>query len=273
VTVAEALREATVLLNAGSDTARLDAEVLMAHALGVSRSDMLLRAMDRPAPKVFTELVERRSRREPVAYIIGEQEFFGRTFKVSPAVLIPRGDSEVIVEAALEMVAQPNRVIDLGTGSGALLVSVLAERLAAHGIGIDASDAALEIARNNAGLLGAPDRTEFMCRDWCEAGWAEGLGTFDLVLANPPYVEDGAQLDPDVRDHEPASALFAGQDGLDDYRIIIPQLRKLLNEDGAAILEIGHTQALAVTELAQSAGFCVEIRNDLANRPRCAILR
>ncbi len=109
-------------------------------------------------------------------------------------------------------------------------------------------------------------------RNWHEADWADDLGTFDLILCNPPYIEDNAVLDPDVRDYEPASALFAGREGLDDYRVIIPQLGKLLNRGGIAILEIGHSQAEAVSAIAQQAGFRVEIRNDLANRPRALIL-
>ena len=142
----------------------------MAHALGVCRSDMLIRARDRQSPEAFAELVERRSQREPVAYILGEQEFFGRSFAVSPAVLIPRGDSETVVEAALDCVADPRRILDLGTGSGALLASALAERPAAQGVGIDASEPARTIARTNAGLVGVDARVEFHQRDWRETG-------------------------------------------------------------------------------------------------------
>lgn len=305
MTVAEAIRAATARLSAVSDTARLDSELLMAHALGSNRSDLLLRHLTDTEPAGFDALVQRRAAHEPVAYITGIAEFFGREFKVTPDVLIPRGDSETLIEAALETGPNTGRILDLGVGSGALLLTVLAERPDMTGIGVDASPDAVFVALDNATRLGIntrPDpsevkafaddlaaqglkidprniaamprgRVEFLCLDWTKRGWRDHLGTFDLILCNPPYVEEDAQLDPDVRDYEPAEALFAGEDGLDDYRVIIPQLGKLLNEGGIAILEIGHTQAESVTRIAESAGFAVEIRNDLANRPRCAILR
>lgn len=273
MTVAEAMRAATARLTATSDTARLDAELLMAHALEVSRSELLLGHMQAPEPAQFAALIDRRTAHEPVAYITGWTEFYGRTFNVAPGVLIPRGDSETLIEAAFAACPEPRRVLDLGTGSGALLLTVLAERPQASGMGIDQSDAALTIAECNAANLGIAGDWAFGLRDWREDGWADDLGTFDLVLCNPPYVEDAAALEPDVREYEPASALFAGKDGLDDYRVLIPQLRKLLNSGGIAIFEIGHTQAYAVTEIAQDCGFAVEIRKDLANRPRCALLR
>ena len=271
--VADALREATAKLAATSDTARLDAELLMAHALGMTRSDMLVRAMLEPSPEAFDALIERRSRREPVAYIIGHQEFYGRHFAVCPGILIPRGDSETIIEAAIEKWSDASRVLDLGTGSGALLITALIELRDASGIGVDASREAVEIAERNAQtnrLIGS--RARFMQRDWRNDGWTDDLGAFDLILCNPPYVEDDAELDPDVRDYEPASALFAGPDGLDDYRILIPQLGKLLAPGGIALFEIGAAQAPAVTEIAQNHGFVVEMRRDLAKRPRVLIL-
>ncbi|AWW72999.1 protein-(glutamine-N5) methyltransferase, release factor-specific [Erythrobacter sp. KY5] len=273
MTVSQALREAAQRLASTSDTARLDAELLMAHALGVNRSDMLLRHMADPRPEDFAALVERRAAREPVAHITGTQEFYGRDFAVSAQVLIPRGDSETLIDAALETAPHAGRVLDLGTGSGALLITVLMELEDATGIGIDASDAALKVARDNAqalGLIGAQAR--FLLRDWREDGWDDSLGTFDLILCNPPYVEEDAPLDPDVRDYEPASALFAGPEGLDDYRVIIPQLRKLLSPKGVALLEIGAAQGDAVNEMAQGHGFAVQMRHDLANRPRCVVL-
>ncbi len=273
MTVAQALREAAERLASTSDTARLDAEVLMAHALGVSRSDLLLRYMQADAPSNFAKLVDSRAMREPVAYIIGTQEFFGHAFAVNPAVLIPRADSEALVEAALSAAPNPKRVLDLGTGSGALLLSVLEASGSAEGIGIDASRSALEVATGNALSLGCSPRSQFLLRDWTKPGWPEGLGVFDLILCNPPYVEEAAELDPDVRDYEPDSALFAGPDGLDDYRILIPQLRQLMSENGVAVLEIGATQASSVTEIAEKAGFVTQIRHDLANRTRAIILR
>lgn len=271
MSIAQALRAATERLSVTSGTARLDAELLMAHCLKVSRSDLLLRHMDDDEPEGFAALVDRRAAHEPVAYLLGEQEFFGRTFTVAPGVLIPRGDSEVLIEAALEKKPDAKSVLDLGTGSGALLLTFLAESRA-QGVGLDASPQALQIARQNVEQLGLQSRAQMQLGDWREPGWADGLGQFDLVLCNPPYVERDAELDRDVADYEPASALFAGVDGLDDYTILIPQIRSLLSQGGVAIFEIGATQDDDVGRLAEKAGFAVELRHDLANRPRALIL-
>jgi release factor glutamine methyltransferase len=266
-TVAAALRQATHSLAAASDTPRLDAEVLMAHALGISRSDLLLRHTRESAPDSFAALVERRTRHEPVAYITGQQEFFGLPFTVTPDVLIPRGDSEVLVEQALAARPDAQRVLDCGTGSGALLLAVLAGLPQAEGIGIDISAAALKVAQGNAGRLGI-DSARFLERNWHEAGWAKDLGHFDLILANPPYVEADADLAPSVRNHEPAQALFAGPEGLDDYRVLIPQLPDLLSPDGIAFVEIGANQAGAVTAIATASGLTAALHKDLGGRPR-----
>ena len=272
-TVAQALREAAARLAATSDTARLDAELLMAQALGTSRSDMLLRHMQDARPPGFAALVERRAAHEPVAYILGRKEFFGRDFLVAPGVLIPRMDSETTVAAALDALPAPRRVLDCGVGSGALLLTVLCERRAAEGVGIERSTQALMIASANAGQLGLANRAQLLRRDWSEAGWAADLGRFDLILANPPYVEDDAPIAPDVRRWEPEGALFAGPEGLDDYRVLIPQLPGLLAEGGAAVLEIGATQADHVGEIAAACGFASDMRRDLAGRPRALVLR
>jgi release factor glutamine methyltransferase len=273
LTVAEALREAAQRIDPISDTARLDAELLMAHVLGVSRSDLLLRHMARPAPEAFAALISRRERHEPVAYILRRQEFYGREFIVGPAVLIPRADSETIIAAALEVCPSPSRVLDLGVGSGALLLTLLAESPQAEGVGIDRSSAALEVASANAARLGLGTRAHLLGGDWRQREWASGLSRFDLVLANPPYVEEGADLSPSVRDWEPAEALFAGPEGLDDYRVLIRQLPALLADRGVAIFEIGATQAEAVAAVAAESGFSSELRRDLAGRPRALILR
>lgn len=272
-TVGEAIRAAAEAIAPVSDTARLDAELLMAHALGVSRSDLLLRAMRDPAPGGFAALIARRAAHEPVAYITGCTEFYGLELRVSPAVLIPRSDSETLVEAALELAPAAGRVADLGTGSGALLLAFLANRQGWDGVGVDASAAALEVATGNAERHGLAQRSIWHERDWHVPGWAEGLGRFDLVMCNPPYVEADAVLDRQVRDWEPASALFAGHAGLDDYRALIPQLGKLLLPEGIALFEIGAAQGEAVAALANAAGFAAELRRDLAGRARVMILR
>lgn len=271
--VAEALRQAAARLTASSDTARLDAELLMAHALGVSRSDLLLRCMDDDVPVAFRALIERRAKHEPVAYILGRKEFYGREFVVTPGVLIPRMDSETTVAAALEACPAPARVLDCGVGSGALLMTVLAERPCSEGVGIDRSAEALATASVNATRLSLDDREKLLHRDWNQPGWADDLDRFDLVIANPPYVEDDAPIAPAVRGWEPAGALFAGADGLDAYRVLIPQLPGLLVEGGVAVVEIGATQSGAVSRLAANTGFTAELRRDLAGRPRALVLR
>ncbi len=262
-----ALREAAQSLAATSDTPRLDAEVLMAHAMGVSRSDLLLRHTGDAVPASFAALVERRARHEPVAYITGQQEFFGLRLAVTPDVLIPRGDSEVLVEQALAARPDAQRVLDCGTGSGVLLLAVLAGLPKARGIGIDISATALKVAQGNARQLGI-DRARFLERNWHEAGWAGDLGHFDLILANPPYVETIADLAPSVRNYEPAQALFAGPEGLDDYRVLIPQLPELLSQNGIAFVEIGANHADSVTAIAMASGLSARLHKDLGGRPR-----
>jgi release factor glutamine methyltransferase len=188
--------------------------------------------------------------------------------------LIPRGDSEVLIEVALAARPQAGRVLDCGAGSGALLISYLLATPTAEGLGIDRSEAALRVCKNNAQRLGVTDkRGKFMLRDWDKPGWSDGLGRFDLILANPPYVEDAAELDPSVRAHEPAGALFAGAEGLDAYRVLIPQLPGLLAEGGLALIEIGHRQAEAVGAIAARAGFEAQLHRDLAGRPRALALQ
>ena len=269
-TVAGALREATTRL--GTDWGRDEAEMLMAHALGVARSAMLLGHMRASPPEAFHAMLTRRLAGEPVAYICGETEFFGRRFRVTPDVLIPRGDSEATVMAGLEVCGRSARILDCGTGSGCLLLTLLAELPEARGVGIDRSASALRVAAENAEALGVAGRAEFSLGDWSEAGWAAGLGRFDLVITNPPYVEDDADLEASVRDYEPPGALFAGPEGLDDYRVLIPQLPALLAADGKAVCEIGHRQAGAVAPIAAAAGFATHLRHDLAGRARALIL-
>ena len=268
--IAQALVAATQRLTPTSDTARLDAELLMAHALGVTRSDMILRHMRDAVPAGFEALIDRRLTHEPIAYITGRQEFWGLDFIVTPDVLIPRGDTETLIAVATDRLhtRPPLRILDLGTGSGALLLAALSEWPAASGVGIERSPGALAIARRNADALALAPRAQIIAGDWTQDGWSAELGRFDLVLANPPYVETDAALDASVAAHEPHAALFAGAQGLDDYRVIIPALGGLLAPGGVALVEIGWTQGEAVMALARTAGMTASVHRDLAQRPR-----
>ena len=268
--VATALREAAAQLAATSDTARLDAELLMAHALGVTRTELLLRHLHSGPPAHFTSILARRLAHEPVAYILGSQPFYGLDLEVTPAVLIPRGDSETLIEAAREARCgqPPRRILDLGTGSGALLLAALTLWHEAQGVGLERSAAAREVARRNAARHGLLERAQIVEGDWTRHGWNDALGRFDLVLANPPYVEAAAALAPSVRAHEPAEALFAGADGMADYLLLVPQVPALLAPGGTAIFEIGATQAGPVSALAEQAGLAARVHADLAGRPR-----
>ena len=279
-TVAQAIRDAALAIAANNsdqltgaaqaDMGRFDAELLMAHALGVIRGEMFLRKMADLAPEAFSALLARRLAHEPVAYILGTGHFYGLELAVSPAVLIPRPDSETLIDAARDhfeaLGTAPLRILDLGTGSGSLLLAALSLWPQAQGVGIERSAEARAIALRNAERHSPTAR--MLAGDWTVSGWSDGIGRFDLILANPPYVEAGAELAPSVRDHEPHAALFAGAEGMDDYGVLVPQLPGLLAPGGLAVVEIGHTQAELVADLAEAAGFEGRLCRDLAGRPR-----
>jgi release factor glutamine methyltransferase len=261
--VREALAAAAARLP--GDTSRLDAELLMAHALGAAREEMLLNRLDDEVPPEFQALVERRLAREPVAYITGRRAFWTIELAVGPGALIPRPDSETLIEAALARfgAAGPKRILDLGTGPGTLLLAALDQWPAASGLGIDASEAALAWARRN-----AVPRAEFRLGDW-----GAGLGErFDLILCNPPYVGAEAALEPDIAAWEPDAALYAGADGLDAYRTLAPQARRLLAPGGIACFEMGAGQAAAGRDIFAAQGFMIESRKDLNGVERCLIV-
>ena len=262
--VREALDSAVIALGAaGVDTPRLDAEVLLAHALGIERLALLL---DTEAPvrgaavRTFQDAVRRRSvGREPVAYITGVKGFRHLDLRVDPRVLIPRPETETLVEAALGL-AQSARVVDVGTGSGAVALALKDERPDLAVTATDASEDALAVARDNAARLGLDVR-------FVHGDLLEGVGELDAVVSNPPYVEVGAELAPEIARHEPAQALYAGLDGLEVVRRLVAQA----GERGAVFLavEVGAGQALAVEELARAAGFDrTERRADLAGIER-----
>jgi release factor glutamine methyltransferase len=245
----------------------------VAYALGVAPEMVPLDPI-RPVDAATLEaLVARRAGHEPLALILGRREFWSLDFAVSPATLIPRPDSETLVEAALAAFANrmpPRRVLDLGTGTGCLLLAVLSEFSAAFGVGVDCCFAAAALAARNAAALGLAARAAFLCGDWAAALDAR----FDLVLSNPPYIATGqlAFLMPDVAGFEPPAALDGGADGLCAYRTLLPALARLLARDGIAVLEVGAGQAETVARMAGNAGYVAVPRPDLAGIPRALAL-
>jgi release factor glutamine methyltransferase len=269
--VREALAKAAERLLAVPGLARLDAELLMAAALGVGRSEMLLSRLDDPAPPAFDSFIGRRlATEEPVDYIIGCKGFWTIELEIGPGVLIPRADSETLIAAAVDhfAAAAPTTILDLGTGPGTLLLAALDEWPSAHGLGVDISEEALAYARRNAERLGVAWRLDLR-----RGNWADGIDErFDLVLCNPPYVETSAALIAGVADWEPPVALFGGADGLAAYRMLAAEIPRLLAPDGVACIEIGHGQEEAVAALFEAQALRVEARRDLAGTPRCLLL-
>ncbi len=259
------------LLRAAAATIdRLDAEVLLAHSLGVDRLALLLAPEREVDAGPFAALVRRRAAGEPVAYITRHREFWSLDLTVTPDVLIPRPDTETLIAAAVDRLRGrrgPARVLDLGTGSGALLLAALTEWPAATGVGVDASAAALRVATENATRLGLAARAVFVHGDWDAAS-----GSFDLILGNPPYVATGEPLPRDVAEWEPHNALFAGADGMDDYRRIAPVVAARLADQGLGCIEIGATQAETVAALFAAVGLRTALRHDLAGLPRCLVV-
>jgi release factor glutamine methyltransferase len=269
--IARALAEAARQLESRSDTARLDAELLMAESLHIDRDKLILSPPDRKVPERFWAMVERRKSGEPVAYITGRRAFWNIELHVGPGVLVPRPDSEVLIASAIEHFegsAGPERVLDLGTGPGTLLLAALDVWPQATGLGVDVSRGALSYAAANARRLGFEDRVKLI-----QGNWADGLvEKFDLILCNPPYIAEDSDLGPGVREYEPDEALFAGKEGLDAYRALAPQLPLLLSRSGLAAVEIGYDQAETATALLARDGIRARVADDLAGRPRAILL-
>lgn len=272
-------RAAEILRAAGIENAELDARVLLAHALGMNAVQFLAasdQALSRETAKRFDEWIARRIAHEPVARIIGVKEFWSRDFALSADTLVPRPETETVVEAALGEKPDRNapvRILDLGTGSGILLGALLLERPNATGIGIDRSKGALGTARDNLASLGIGERARFICGDW-----GHSLGVkFDLVVSNPPYVTSAGlvTLPQEVGNYDPRAALDGGADGLDAYRAIIADLGRLLAPDGVAILELGKGQEHAVAAIARRAHLVVNkpAVPDLSGVPRALIVK
>lgn len=278
MTCAEALATGAAMLRAaGVSDARQDARLLLCHVLECGIEAVVARPEQDVAPDRcdrYRALVARRADREPLAYITGRREFWSLDLTVGPGVLDPRPDSETVVEAALARVVdrqRPLRVLDIGTGSGCLLLALLAELPGAYGIGVDVSRAAIAVAQANATRTGLRDRASFVRSDWTAAL----DGRFDLIVSNPPYIPsaDLARLAPEVARHEPRGALDGGPDGLDAYRSLAPELGRLLAVDGHAVLEVGFDQAGAVAGILETRGMSVAgVHRDLAGIDRCVVV-
>jgi release factor glutamine methyltransferase len=267
MTLRDALSAAAAQLAGVSATPRLDAELLAAFGLGISRDQLLLSGLEGSVPPDFAALVGRRLAHEPVAYIIGERDFWTLSLKIGAGVLVPRPDSETLIEAAIKFFHDrpPASILDLGTGSGALLLAALSHWPEAKGVGVDRSSAALTIAQINADACRLGNRTTFQSGDW-----GEGLdGLFDLILCNPPYIKDDVQLPREVADYEPLDALYAGPDGLNDYRRLALDIPRLLSPAGCACLEIGYDQGRTAASLFEGGDLRVEVLQDLGGRDRC----
>lgn len=261
------------------DAPRLNAELLLGRALGLSRVQLYVQ-FDRPLTEAelaaFKELVQRRAAREPLAYILGEREFYSLRFEVSPAVLVPRPETEELVERGLEHLRRLNlaepKILDVATGTGCIPIALLKNLPGARALAFDLSEEALALAQRNAAALGVAERAAWLRHDLFQP-WPESLrGPFDLITANPPYVAESewATLEPEVREREPKLALVPGPTGLEAYAALLPQLPARLAEEGLALLEIGMTQGPALLEMAKE--FCTDLKArilpDLSGRDR-----
>ena len=276
-TIGDHVARVTGRLNAaGIDGPRREARLLLAHTFGKSVEWLLAHddeLIETPTP--FENAVRRREAREPLSHILGEREFWGLRFQVNASVLDPRPDSETLVAAVLAQYPEPDTVVkiaDLGTGSGCLLLSILSERPGAEGVGVDISESALSIARENAQRFGLAARANFNQSDWDSCL----DGTFDIVVSNPPYIPTTAidDLAPEVARFEPHSALDGGADGLNAYRHIAAALPQILKPNGHVALEIGQGQDASVTRILRDGGIrIVGLEKDLAGIPRCILGR
>lgn len=274
---ADVLRDAASQLNAaGIASARLEARLLLAHILRISPDELIAggREIDASALVAFTTALNRRLGHEPLAYIVGVKEFWSLPFAVGPGALIPRPETELMIEMALTRFASRHarlHALDLGTGSGCILIAFLSSCPNATGVGIDTSKQALHWARQNAEINGVTGRSQFLLGDWADVVTEK----FDVIFSNPPYIDDVgmAVLAPDVKDHEPGLALYGGADGLACYRALAPHVANHLAPEGHGFVEIGRGQAAAVSEIMAQAGLeTLQIASDLAGIPRCLVM-
>ena len=274
LTVLEIIKKTTDFLAAkGVESARLNAELMIGHALGLKRMALYLqfeRPLSEPELEKIRPLVRRRGLREPLQHILGETEFFGLKLKSDRRALIPRPETELLVERVIEACPNPPMtVLDLGTGSGAIALALAQKFPSAHVTAVDVSEEALALARENAVATGLPERVVFICSNWFEKLAPEAR--FDLIVANPPYLtaKETAETTPEVRGHEPGIALTAAEDGLADLRAIIARAPQFLATDGMLALETGISQHAELVRLATNAGFSrTQSRQDLTGRDR-----
>ena len=278
-TRAQALAELRRNLNeAGFETAALDARLLLLTALGIPATTLVTHP-DTPLTaeesETLASFARRRLAHEPVARIVGIREFWGLPFRLSPETLVPRPDTETVVETVLDLLPDrqaPLRIVDFGTGSGCILVALLHELPRATGLGVDLSPGALATARTNADENGVGERCHFALSRWADAV----SGPFDLIVSNPPYIASGVipTLDEEVREHDPRLALDGGPDGLEPYRILLSEAGRLLAPGGLLAVEIGYDQAEELRSLAGSHGLeILRIAHDLSGNPRCVAMR
>jgi release factor glutamine methyltransferase len=271
--IALAIRDGAARLDGIADNPRREARLLLAHALGVTQNDLIRDPARQIVTIAYEALLARRAAHEPLALIVGRREFWSLDFQVSPATLIPRPDSETLIEAALAAFANrppPRTILDLGTGTGCLLLALLTEFPLAFGIGLDRAPDAVALAKTNADRLHLMDRSAFLAGHWTNSV----SGRFDLIVSNPPYIPgpDIESLMPEVAHHEPRTALNGGLDGYDAYRAIVPCIRQHLEPTGVAVLELGIGQAIYVGELARQTGFQTSLRVDLSGISRAIVL-
>lgn len=269
-----------MLKEAAIESASLDARLLICHILNIEMIDYatdLNRRVSEEEYNALIKLVDLRRSRMPMSQIFGDKEFWSLSFKVTKDTLTPRADSETLIEAALDEINDRNkelRILDMGTGSGCLLLSLLSELPNAKGLGIDISPQAIDVAVENSENLGLSDRAAFRISNW--TAQLDDHEKFDIIICNPPYIgtDEKASLDPEVRTFEPAAALFSGTQGFDDYERITPMLSKHLAKEGIIILEIGYKQAQRVKKIFIFEGFNnITIKQDLGQRDRCLVIK
>ncbi|MBT5766485.1 MAG: peptide chain release factor N(5)-glutamine methyltransferase [Kordiimonadaceae bacterium] len=264
----------------GIEEAPLDARLLISHIIPVTEIDFAINAdqtVSNEQQNLIDILVQKREKRIPMSQIFGEKEFWSLSFKVTRDTLTPRPDSETLIEVALNEFEDKNAtlsILDLGTGSGCLLLTLLSELKNATGLGIDVSASAIKVANENATNLSLNNRATFLKSDWFEK--LSKTKKFDFIIANPPYIglNEKPELTPEVCEHEPYSALFAGEEGLDDYRIIAADISSYMSEKSIIILEIGYRQSSAVKDIFEQKGFKnINVFQDLGGRDRCLLIR